>query len=165
MPRKKDHCQCGNLKEARSQACRACTKPYERSPEWRARMSERQKGPRPHMQGRKRPEHSATMLEWWTPERRQAMSLRQLERNPKARYHGLSARAAKRLVDAAGRCTECGHDGSESRLGVHHRDRNKQNQEPSNLQVLCHRCHMLEHAQAGETGWDVYHRRRKTSRN
>ncbi|MGI9489622.1 MAG: HNH endonuclease signature motif containing protein [Geminicoccaceae bacterium] len=93
------------------------------------------------------------------------MSLRQLARNPDARYHGLSARAAKRLCEEEGHCKICGHDGSESRLGVHHRDRDKRNQDPDNLQILCHRCHMQEHALAGETGWHSYHRKRKTIRS
>jgi hypothetical protein len=121
--------------------------------------------PKPHLRGVKRPEHSEMMKAWWTQERRQAMTDRQLARNPDARYHGLSCRAAKRLVEAKGRCEECGHDGSESRLGVHHRDRNKHNQAPENLAVLCHRCHMRDHSEAAEVGWKRYHQKRKTSRH
>jgi len=45
---------------------------------------------------------------------------------------------------------------------VHHKDGNKHNQEPDNLTVLCHQCHMQEHARRGEVGWSVYHRKRKT---
>ena len=77
-----------------------------------------------------------------------------------ARYHGLSCKEAARFVHRIGHCERCNHDGSESRLGVHHRDRDKHNQSIGNLEVLCHRCHMQEHAEAGETGWQVYHRKR-----
>ncbi len=80
---------------------------------------------------------------------------------PDARYAGLSSRRAAKIVQEAGKCQECGHDGSESRLDIHHRDREKRNQERSNLMVLCHRCHMLEHAKTGETGWNRYHERRR----
>jgi 5-methylcytosine-specific restriction endonuclease McrA len=84
-----------------------------------------------------------------------------LARNPDARYHGLSAKEAARLVREAGQCSRCGHDGSESRLDIHHIDRDKQNQAPENLEILCHRCHMREHAAAGETGWDRYHQKQR----
>lgn len=107
-----------------------------------------------------RPEVAQKIAEWWTPERREAKRREMLARNPEARYHGLSATAAARLVREAGQCNRCGHDGSESRLGIHHIDRDKRNQDPSNLEVLCHRCHMREHASAGETGWDHYHAKR-----
>jgi 5-methylcytosine-specific restriction endonuclease McrA len=107
-----------------------------------------------------RPDVAAKIQEWWTPERREAKRLEMLKRNPQARYHGLSAKAAARIVKSVGHCQRCAHDGSDSRLGIHHKDRNKQNQKPSNLEVLCHRCHMQEHAKAGETGWQRYHQKR-----
>jgi 5-methylcytosine-specific restriction protein A len=103
------------------------------------------------------------MKEWWTPERRAQMALRQSK--PEARYHGLSSRRAAMLVAAVGKCTRCDHDGSQSRLGVHHIDRDKRNQAPENLEVLCHSCHMQEHAKAGETGWNVYHQKRNSTRD
>lgn len=108
-----------------------------------------------------RPEVAQKIAEWWTPERREAKRLEALARNPGARYHGLSAKEAARRVREAGACQQCGHDGSESRLGIHHKDRDKRNQAPENLEVLCHRCHMREHAAAGETGWDRYHEKRR----
>ena len=142
-----------------------CKPTYERTPEHRAKMSEALAGkPKPWLRGRRRPDHAETMREYWTPARRAAKRREMLNRNPDARYHGLSARAAARIVRDAGLCSRCGHDGSESRLEVHHRNRDKQDQSPENLEVLCHRCHMQEHAAAGETGWDVYHQRRKTNR-
>jgi hypothetical protein len=95
---------------------------------------------------------------WWTPERIEARRQQLLSKKPNARYHGLSSRAAAAIVKAAGRCSLCG---GTKRLGIHHKDRDKHNQSPSNLQVLCHRCHMREHAVHGETGWDRYWQKRK----
>jgi 5-methylcytosine-specific restriction endonuclease McrA len=132
---------------------------YERTPEHRKAMSERLKGKKhDYRSASTNPEVAAKIASWWTPERREAKRQEMLKRNPQARYHGLSARAAARLVKEAGACQWCGHDGSESRLGIHHRDRNKRNQDPANLLVLCHRCHMQEHRD--EIGWAVYHRKR-----
>ena len=123
-------------------------------------MSERLKG-RKHgyRSASTNPEVAAKIQAWWTPERREERRQLMLAKNPQARYHGLSARAAARLVKEAGACQECGHDGSENRLGIHHRDRDKRNQDPANLRVLCHRCHMREHRD--EIGWSVYHRNRR----
>lgn len=164
MPQKKLPCPtCDDLMGPRSSQCRKCKPTYDRTPESKAKMSTATAGkPKPHLKGRKRPAHAEKMREIWTPERREAKRQEMLLRNPAARYHGLSAKAAKKLVQAAGRCCRCSGDGKESRLEVHHRDRDKRNQAPDNLIVLCHRCHMQEHAEAGETGWDVYHQRRSS---
>jgi 5-methylcytosine-specific restriction endonuclease McrA len=89
------------------------------------------------------PKVARKIAAWWTLERRDQKRQEVLRRNPNARYHGLSAKAAKRLTLAAGRCSRCGSTG---RLDIHHRDRNKKNQAPENLEVLCHRCHMREHS-------------------
>jgi len=43
--------------------------------------------------------------------------------------------------------------------------RNPHDQRFDNLLVLCHRCHMQCHAKAKETGWDVYHQKRKSIPN
>jgi NUMOD3 motif-containing protein len=170
---------CGKPMNRQSPRCLACAradpawrqrmsearkgKPsYQRTEAWKQAMSDRLKGqPKPYLKGRKRPEHSQLMKDWWTPERRAAMALRLSK--PDARYHGLSSRQAAALVASVGHCERCSHDGSESRLGIHHRDRDKHNQARDNLEVLCHRCHMREHADAQETGWDVYHQKRRTS--
>lgn len=167
MPRKKIPCPtCGGPMAAISTQCRNCTPPYERTEAHRRAMSARLEGvPKPHLRGRKRPEHSRAMKEYWTEERRLAKQKEVLARNPQARYHGLSCKAAKRLRDAIGHCEKCGHDGSESRLDIHHRDGNKRNQSLANLIVLCHRCHMQEHAKREETGWHSYHRKRKTNQD
>jgi 5-methylcytosine-specific restriction endonuclease McrA len=163
MPSPKPPCPgCGQPMHPKAQMCRKCKPTYVRTAESRAAMSKATAGnPKPWLRGLERPDHSQTMKDWWTPERREAKRQEMLKRNPDARYHGLSAKAAARLVASVGHCQRCDHDGSESRLGVHHRDRDKHNQSPENLEVLCHRCHMREHARTGETGWDSYHRKRK----
>ena len=115
--------------------------------------------------GSTRPDVAGKIQSWWTPERREAKRQEMAKRNPNARYHGLSAKTAKGIVQSVGHCQRCQHDGATSRLGIHHKDRNKRNQKPSNLEILCHRCHMAEHAAAGETGWDHYHRKRKMNQD
>lgn len=42
-------------------------------------------------------------------------------------------------------CERCGYDAVPQILGVHHKDRNRRNNELSNLEVLCPNCHSLEH--------------------
>jgi hypothetical protein len=96
---------------------------------------------------------------YWTPERREQRRQQMLQRNPAAIYHGLSHRMAKRMCQLVGHCERC-H--SPEQLDVHHRDRDKHNHTPSNLEILCHRCHMQDHAAQGETGWDSYHQKRKS---
>ena len=133
---------------------------YLRTAAHRQKMSDALTGkPKPWLMGRKRPDHGETMREWWTPERREQKRQEMLNRNPAARYHGLSAKAAAALVRRIGRCERCGGEGSDSRLGIHHQNRDKHDQHLENLEVLCHRCHMQEHR--GEVGWAVYHHRQK----
>ena len=43
------------------------------------------------------------------------------------------------------KCERCGFDKSPNILGVHHKDRNHNNNELSNLEVLCPNCHSEEH--------------------
>jgi 5-methylcytosine-specific restriction endonuclease McrA len=164
MPSKKIPCpQCEQPMGATSKMCRKCQPSYERTPEMNAKMSAATKGkPKPSLKGRKRPKVGRKIAAWWTPERREARRQQLLGRNPQARYHGLSARSAARLVQRIGHCERCQHDGSDSRLGVHHRNRDKHDHRLENIEILCHRCHMQEHAAAGETGIQIYHRKRKT---
>jgi 5-methylcytosine-specific restriction endonuclease McrA len=42
-------------------------------------------------------------------------------------------------------CSRCGFDKFPQILGVHHKDRNRNNNDMSNLEVLCPNCHSLEH--------------------
>ena len=43
------------------------------------------------------------------------------------------------------KCNRCGYEDEISILGVHHKDRNRNNNEIDNLEVLCPNCHSLEH--------------------
>lgn len=151
---------------ATSQECRKCKPSYTRTDEHRAKISQATSGkPKPHLKGKKRPEVGRKIQAWWTQDRREEKRVEMLRRNPEARYHGLSAKAAKKLRETVGRCERCDHDGSESRLSVHHRDRNKRNQAPTNLVVLCWRCHMRDHAERGEIGRTPYPGKRRTTLN
>ena len=167
MPSPDKQCpQCGGRMSPKARLCRQCAQPYERTPEDRQRMSERLRGvPKPLLRGRKRPEHSRQMKEWWTPERRQAKREEMMKRNPETLYHGKSHRAFRLLREAIGKCERCGDDRPASQLDVHHRNRDKRDHSLPNLIVLCHRCHMQDHASRGETGWHSYHRKRKMSRD
>lgn len=164
MPRKKIPCpSCGQPMAATSEMCRKCKPSYVRTPEQNAALSLLLAGkPKPWLAGKKRPDVGQKIAEWWTPDRREVKRQEALARNPDARYHGLSAKEAKRLVQRIGRCERCQHDGSESRLDVHHKNRDKRDQRLENLEILCHACHMQEHAAAGETGWDSYHQKRRS---
>jgi len=117
--------------------------------------------PKPWLKGKKRPKVASKIAAWWTPERREAKRRELMGRNPAARYHGLSARSAACLVARIGKCERCKHDGSQSRLGVHHRNRDKHDHRLENLEVLCHRCHMQEHRD--EIGWAAYHAARRNA--
>ena len=147
---------------ATSDLCRQCKPSYVRTPEHNLAMSRLLTGTsKPTMLDKKRPEVGLKIAEWWTPDRREARRQQALSRNPNARYHGLSATEAKSLVDRIGRCEQCHHDGSDSRLDVHHKNRDKRDQRLENLAILCHRCHMQEHAKAGETGFDSMWKKRR----
>ncbi len=43
------------------------------------------------------------------------------------------------------KCERCGYEEQPLILGVHHKDRNRHNNEMSNLEILCPNCHSLEH--------------------
>lgn len=44
------------------------------------------------------------------------------------------------------KCEKCGYTKNVSLLGVHHKDRNRENNDLSNLSVLCPTCHSEEHS-------------------
>src|SRR5712691_405151 len=99
---------------------------YQRTEEHREKMSVLLSGkPKPWLKGRKRPDHAAKMRALWTPERREAKRQEMLKRNPNARYHGLSAKSAARLVRRIAHCERCCGNGQDSRLGIHHKNRDK----------------------------------------
>ena len=43
------------------------------------------------------------------------------------------------------RCEKCGFEGHPVQLDVHHKDHDKNNNDPSNLETLCANCHRLHH--------------------
>jgi 5-methylcytosine-specific restriction endonuclease McrA len=78
---------------------------------------------------------------------------RELQRRNKVNFRGdqaspqaLRGRARTRLRDQITACEACGHDGSRSRLEVHHRDGVPSNNAMENLQVLCILCHKAQHS-------------------
>lgn len=164
MPSPKKQCPtCGNPMHPKASQCRTCKPSYERTPVHRALMTEVLTG-RTHdyPSASNRPEVAAKIQEWWTPERREAKRQQSLAVNPDARYHGLSASGARRIREAAGACASCG---STRRLDVHHKDRNKRNQDPANLIVLCHPCHMQAHVAIQESLPEPDDRRYRMNRN
>lgn len=42
-------------------------------------------------------------------------------------------------------CNRCGYNENPKILGIHHKDRNRHNNDIQNLEVLCPNCHSLEH--------------------
>ena len=55
------------------------------------------------------------------------------------------------------KCNRCGYDRYKSILRVHHKDRNRANRNPENLEILCPTCHDEEHFRAGDglySRWD-----------
>lgn len=45
------------------------------------------------------------------------------------------------------KCEKCGYNEFKKILGIHHKDRNRKNNNLDNLQVLCPNCHSIEHMQ------------------
>lgn len=146
---------------------------YERTPEHRARMSERLRGkPKPSMRGRKRPEVGRKIAAAWTPEMKAAAKQRGLmnaenrdwllkiadalsgsnnpnfqdkdNAQPYAPGWGRGYRERIR-ARAAGICERCGKK-PDYPLDLHHKDFSKTNHAPENLAVLCRSCHKLLHA-------------------
>lgn len=56
----------------------------------------------------------------------------------------LTGREVKELKKAAGECRRCGYSEHVELLDVHHFDRDRCNNRPSNLAVLCVMCHALD---------------------
>jgi len=48
------------------------------------------------------------------------------------------------------RGSSCEHCGTSRKLSIHHKDKDWTNNDPSNLQTLCSRCHMLLHHADGD---------------
>ena len=56
-------------------------------------------------------------------------------------------------VRLANQKTECEKCGGKSRLGLHHKDRDRTNNSPENLQTLCPRCHTSTHWSEDKKAW------------
>ena len=173
VPRKKDQCACGRMKQAIAEMCAECRKrnPYKRTAEHRAKMRAAIKGkPKPagYVPASKRPEVAAKIAAYWTPERRERqrqIALRNA-RNPEIAPHFSRRKednpnwqhGRRELPYAPGwsiqlrnsirerdnhQCQDC--DATGVRLHVHHIDFGKDNHDPSNLVTLCHPCHFARH--------------------
>lgn len=64
------------------------------------------------------------------------------------RYTGPGGNQARRMYAA----TECATCGSKTTLQRHHKDRNRENNTPENIEILCRECHKNEHMNAGDWG-------------
>lgn len=53
----------------------------------------------------------------------------------------------------AKKCQDCGFDAFPEVLEVHHIDRNRKNNTPENLKVLCPTCHRIDHFKAKDGRW------------
>jgi 5-methylcytosine-specific restriction endonuclease McrA len=51
------------------------------------------------------------------------------------------------------KCERCGYDDKPGILQVHHKDRDRENNALSNLEVLCPNCHAEEHLEERKSGW------------
>lgn len=61
---------------------------------------------------------------------------------------GEYVRARKELLETIGACERCGkdlRDASPHHRVVHHRDHDRRNNSKDNFELLCKRCHQLEH--------------------
>ena len=62
----------------------------------------------------------------------------------------LSASVKERIKRRRGYiCNACGKKKLSRNLEIHHKDRNRHNNDPSNLRVLCIACHDALHRRAG----------------
>jgi len=58
-------------------------------------------------------------------------------------------------------CGRCGYDQYVEILVVHHIDRNRENNDLNNLEVLCPNCHAVEHYSENKEGWGHASKKRK----
>lgn len=158
-------CQ-GPMANSRAKQCQACHILWQRSLEGRMIASTKQRGPRPYRKGKLSAERVEKMRAWWTPERREEHRRKLMSRVPSNHeYKGLSASMRKEIVKNAGKCNRCQHDGTDYRLEIHHRNRNKHDQSPENLEVLCQLCHLQEHHKEKEIGMSAFRREMRVSKS
>jgi ribosomal protein L37E len=58
------------------------------------------------------------------------------------------------------KCNRCGYDELPGILRVHHKDRDRTNSDPKNLEILCPNCHEIDHYLTGD---GVYTKHKKVS--
>jgi len=56
-----------------------------------------------------------------------------------------AARSSMKKGGLISECARCGYNENTCVLGIHHKDRNRENNERDNLEVLCANCHSLAH--------------------
>jgi 5-methylcytosine-specific restriction endonuclease McrA len=66
---------------------------------------------------------------------------------------GRSTYRKKALSKLPNLCNRCGYNSYIDILEVHHKDRNRKNNDISNLEILCPNCHSEEHYQSGDGRW------------
>ncbi|MFX7938275.1 HNH endonuclease, partial [Acinetobacter baumannii] len=64
------------------------------------------------------------------------------------RYTGPGGNLARRIY----KVTVCESCGTTTTLRRHHKDRNRENNLPENIAILCQECHKAEHVSAGDWG-------------
>lgn len=75
---------------------------------------------------------------------------RKLELDPNGKQTGDGLRFKRdQLLNEIGECERCGWDEDIIILEIHHIDRNRTNNDKSNLELLCPNCHRLEHKDTG----------------
>lgn len=66
---------------------------------------------------------------------------------------GFSSKRYGYRLKVQGVCEKCGFKPSHiAQMDVHHKDRNHNNNDPSNLMTLCANCHRLEHTKVAHSG-------------
>lgn len=73
------------------------------------------------------------------------------EQDPYKRKHPGAARSKEK--HGVKSCSRCGWDIEPAIFQVHHKDRNHNNNEKINLEVLCPNCHEMEHFNSGDGRW------------
>lgn len=62
-------------------------------------------------------------------------------------------------------CNRCGYNRYKDVLVVHHKDRNRSNNTPDNLEILCPNCHEEEHFAAKDGKWTTSGSRKQSNSN
>lgn len=70
-------------------------------------------------------------------------------------YHAHYSRIAFEEYKFDKKCTMCG---SEIDICIHHKDKNRKNNTKENLEILCKSCHIKQHVEKGDSGWNLYNK-------